>query len=69
MESKTDIIFDDEEGELVNWKVTDGAYVSADSILLIYDTKNAEKKSLKTSTAGVVAIDTTIKKGKVSMFD
>ncbi|VDK83663.1 unnamed protein product [Onchocerca ochengi] len=64
MESKTDIIFDDEEGELVNWKITDGAYVSADAILFIYDTKNAEKKSLRTSTAGVIAIDTTIKKGK-----
>ncbi|KAM3722094.1 RNA polymerase II subunit A C-terminal domain phosphatase [Dirofilaria immitis] len=64
MESKTDIIFDDEEGELINWKVTDGAYVSADAILLTYDTENGEKKSLKTSIAGVVAIDTTIKKGK-----
>lgn len=70
MESKTDIIFDDEEeGELVNWKVIDGAYISADAILLIYENKSGEKKSLKTSVSGVVTIDTTIKKGKVSMFD
>ncbi|VDO41146.1 unnamed protein product [Brugia timori] len=64
MESKTDIIYDDEEeGEVVNWKVTDGAYVSADAVLLIYDSKSGEKKSLKASVSGVVSIDTTIKKG------
>lgn len=69
MESKTDIIYDDEEeGEVVNWKVTDGAYVSADAVLLIYDSKSGEKKSLKASVSGVVSIDTTIKKGNVSMF-
>ncbi|KAK6105216.1 FCP1-like phosphatase phosphatase domain protein [Brugia pahangi] len=64
MESKTDIIYDDEEeAEVVNWKVTDGAYVSADAVLLIYDSKSGEKKSLKASVSGVVSIDTTIKKG------
>uniref|UniRef100_A0A158Q8S8 RNA polymerase II subunit A C-terminal domain phosphatase n=1 Tax=Elaeophora elaphi TaxID=1147741 RepID=A0A158Q8S8_9BILA len=65
MESKTDITFDDEEeGELVNWKVIDGAYVSADSVLLIYDGESGEKKSLKSSVSGVVTVDTTITKGK-----
>uniref|UniRef100_A0A915PM48 RNA polymerase II subunit A C-terminal domain phosphatase n=1 Tax=Setaria digitata TaxID=48799 RepID=A0A915PM48_9BILA len=64
MESKTDILFEDEEGELINWKVTDGAYVSADAVLLIYTTKSGEKKSLRTSVAGVVTIDSTVKKGK-----
>uniref|UniRef100_A0A1I7VZQ7 RNA polymerase II subunit A C-terminal domain phosphatase n=2 Tax=Loa loa TaxID=7209 RepID=A0A1I7VZQ7_LOALO len=66
MGSKTDILFDDDEvGELVNWKVTDGAYVSADTVLLIYDSKSGEKKSLKTSVSGVVTIDATVKKGKI----
>ncbi|KAL3997783.1 FCP1-like phosphatase phosphatase domain protein [Acanthocheilonema viteae] len=66
MESKMDVTFDDdEEGEFINWKVTDGAYVSTDTILLIYSSsKSGEKKSLKTSVSGVVTIDTTIKKGK-----
>ncbi|CAG9531055.1 unnamed protein product [Cercopithifilaria johnstoni] len=65
MESKTDVTFDDEEeGELINWKVTDDAYVSADAVLLIYSNKSGEKKSLKASVSGVVTIDATIKKGQ-----
>ncbi|VDK89108.1 unnamed protein product [Litomosoides sigmodontis] len=68
MESKTDVIFDDdEEGEMVSWKVIDGAFVSADAVLLIYSSKSDEKKPLKTSLSGVVTIDTTIKRGKKLM--
>lgn len=70
MESKMDVTFDDEEeGEFVNWKVTDGAYVSTDAVLFTYTSKSDEKKSLKTSVSGVVTIDTTLKKGKVSILD
>lgn len=70
MESKIDIIFDDdEEGELMHWKVTDGAYVNADAVILIYVSKSGEKKSLKTCLPGVVTIDTTFEKRKVSTID
>lgn len=69
MESKTDITYDDEEeGEMVSWKVIDGAYVSADAVLLVYSSKSDEKKSLKTSVSGVVTINTTVKKGKVCLM-
>lgn len=66
MESGSDVLFEDEEGELVGWKVADGTYVQSDAVLLMYQTASGEKKSLRTPVAGVVTVDVTVKKGKVA---
>ncbi|VDN06490.1 unnamed protein product [Thelazia callipaeda] len=65
MGSRADLLFEDDEGELINWKITDGAFVTVDSVLFVYSVKSGEKKPLKTSLSGVVTIDTTITEGKI----
>lgn len=63
MECSTDVAFQDEEGELINWKVIDGAYVSQDAVILIYQDQTGSKKPLRSPAAGVVTVDTAVKKG------
>lgn len=67
MESGVDVLFDEDEGELLNWKVSDGSYVKPAGVILTYRTANDERKQLKANAEGVVTVDATVKKGKVML--
>ncbi|VDN31208.1 unnamed protein product [Gongylonema pulchrum] len=61
----SDILFEEDEGEVLGWKVVSGAYVQPDGVLLVYSTQRFAEKHLRTAMAGVVTVDPNIKKGTV----
>lgn len=68
MATGTDVLFEEEKGELIMWKVSDGTYVKPGKPLLVYRNTNGEMKTVTARIAGEVTVDTTVLRGKVTVF-